>query len=372
MRSTAIDRRSFLTLLSAAAVFPAGDAGATARDAADEALFVGARIAGGDAQVAVIDEHGRDRLVLPVEARRHAFAVDAPRRRAVAFCRSPGRHAVGFDIDGKAEPVAITTPADRHFFGHGTFTPDGRLMLASECDFSAGRGVTGVYDVEAGYRRIAEFDSGGVGPHEIVMLADGRTLCVANGGILTHPDYPRMKLNLTSMKPNLAYVDTATGEVVERVELDPALHQLSIRHVVADAAGAVWFGCQWEGPEDVRPPLVGRHVRGRKPELFAAPQATLRAMRGYVGAVAVDTSGGIVAASSPMGGVVVFWDAATGRWLGEQQIADCSAIAPLSTGRVLAGGGRGRLAALAPGKEATLVAAGGGRPMWDNHIRRVG
>ncbi len=367
MLSTAIDRRTFLALLGSAAVVPAG-----AAEAAGEELFVGARIAGDRAEVAVFDATGHDRLVLPVESRRHSFAIDAPRRRAVAFGRAPGRHAIAFDIDGGEEPVAVMAPHDRHFFGHGAFTPDGRLMLASECDFAAGRGVTGVYDTGAGFRRIGEFDSGGIGPHEIALLPDGRTLVVANGGILTHPDYPRMKLNLGSMKPNLAYVDVETGEVVESVALEKSLSQLSIRHVAADSAGTVWFGCQWEGAGDEQPALVGRHRRGREPELIGAPAETLRAMRGYVGAIATDAGGGIVAASSPMGGVVAFWDASSGRALGMQAIDDCSAIAPLAAGRVMAGSGRGRLAGIGPKEETTLIAPGDGRPFWDNHIRRMG
>jgi hypothetical protein len=76
-----IDRRTFLALLGATA-FPA-----TPQAAEGEPLFLGARMAAGAYQVAVIDERGRDRLVLQVEARGHSFAIDAPRRRAVAFAR---------------------------------------------------------------------------------------------------------------------------------------------------------------------------------------------------------------------------------------------------------------------------------------------
>jgi len=30
--------------------------------------------------------------------------------------------------------------------------------------------------------------------------------------------------------------------------LPPELHRLSIRHLVLDGTGAVWFGCQYMGP----------------------------------------------------------------------------------------------------------------------------
>ena len=36
-----------------------------------------------------------------------------------------------------------------------------------------------------GYKKIAEFDSYGIGPHELIMHPDGETLVIANGGIKT-------------------------------------------------------------------------------------------------------------------------------------------------------------------------------------------
>jgi hypothetical protein len=359
-----IDRRTFLGLLGMAVVAPADAAG-------EEALWLGARLAaGGGFEVAVIDERGRDRLVLPLEARGHSFAIDAPRRRAVAFARSPGRFAVAFGVDGREPPVAIAAAPGRHFFGHGEFTQDGRLMLASESDYEAGAGVTGIYDVAAGYRRIGEFATAGIGPHEVVLMPDGATLCVANGGILTHPDYERLKLNLDTMKPSIAYLDVATGEVVEQVFLADELHQLSIRHMALDAAGDVWFGCQWEGEAAERPPLVGRHRRGREPELFPGPAATLRTLDNYIGALAVDAGGAVVATSSPRGGIVAFWDAATGRHLGDRVLADGCGVAPMGQGAVLASSGRGALSELSADGEREIVAERPA-PAWDNHLRRV-
>jgi hypothetical protein len=365
MRLMEIDRRTFLALLGASVFQPALALGA------GEAVFLGARMKGGGYEVAVIDAAGRDRLVLPVEARGHSFAIDAPRRQAVAFARSPGRYAVAFDVDGKTKPQPIAALPDRHFFGHGIFTPDGRLMLASESDYEAARGVTGIYDATDGFRRIGEFPSGGIGPHEIVLMPDGRTVCVANGGILTHPDYDRLKLNVETMKPSLAYVDIESREIVEQVTLAPELHQLSIRHLTIDAAGAVWFGCQYEGDPLDRPPLVGRHRRGKEPELFPGPTETLRSLDNYIGSMAIDLSGEILATSSPRGGLIAFWDTATGRCIGQQKLADGCGVAPFEPGKVLATSGRGSIDVLGPSTPDGSPLAADGSIGWDNHLRRL-
>ena len=208
-------------------------------------------------------------------------------------------------------------------------------------------------------------------PHEAVLLGDGRTLCVANGGILTHPDYDGVKLNIATMKPSLAYIDIETGDLVEKAELAPDLHRLSIRHLAMDAAGDVWFGCQYQGDPADRPPLVGRHRRGREIELFPGPQETLRAFRNYVGSVAVDGPGEVLATSSPHGGVIAFWDTATGRCLGTRELADGCGIAPLARNELLATSGRGAIVEAGAGSSSVVLPAGGDRPAWDNHLRRV-
>lgn len=366
MRSTAIDRRTFLALAGAAALAP------DAALAGEDALFLGARLNGAGFEAAVIDARGRDRLVLQLPARGHSFAIDAARRRAVAFARSPGRYAVAFPLAGAEEPVAIAAAEDRHFYGHGIFTADGRLMLATENDYDGARGVTGIYDATGGFRRIGEFPTGGIEPHEALLMPDGRTLCVANGGIQTHPDYERVKLNLATMQPSIAYIDIATGDIAEQAKLPGALHQVSIRHMAIDAAGHVWFGCQYQGDPSDRPALVGRHRRGREIEMFSGPPEILRQLDNYVGSVSVDISGTVLATSSPRGGVIAYWDTATGRSLGARHLADGCGIAALRQTHFLATSGRGAIVETGPDREAAgLVAEGGDVPAWDNHLRRL-
>jgi hypothetical protein len=66
--------------------------------------------------------------------------------------------------------------------------------------FRKGEGVIGVWDVDNNYRRGNKFKSCGIGPHELIMPDDGRTLAVANGGMLTHPDTGLRKLNICRIR----------------------------------------------------------------------------------------------------------------------------------------------------------------------------
>ena len=87
---------------------------------------------------------------------------------------------------------------------------------------SGARGVIGVRDATAGYRQIGEFSAHGLEPHDIALLADGRTMVIANGGIQTHPDSGDDELNIPDMQPSLVYVDVETGELLEEQRLAPA------------------------------------------------------------------------------------------------------------------------------------------------------
>lgn len=378
MRSMGIDRRRFLTLLAAYGASPlvAQAAGVNARSmdtGQRHPLYLSARKHGGRYEAVVINEQGLDRLVVPMPDRGHSFAIDADRGRAVVFGRQPGFFAVAFDLAGKRPPQALPVAQDRHFFGHGVFSPDGKFMVATENNYEEGQGVLGVYDATEGgaYRRIGEFSTGGIGPHEVVLMPDGRTLCVANGGILTHPDYGKLELNPDSMKPSLAYIDLHSGDLLEQVYLAPALNRLSIRHLVIDASGAVWFGCQYTGPAQDRPPLVGRHRRGAQPDLFAGPDETLRGLKNYVGSLALSADGALIATSSPVGGKVAFWDVVTGNCVGDADVFDGCGVAPTADKGFIVSSGQGILVEAQPAGDNLQIRASLSGLAWDNHLRRI-
>ena len=175
--------------------------------------------------------------------------------------------------DGRA-PTWFNAKADRHFFGHGVFSADGKLLYTTENDYAHAQGIIGIRDATDGYRQIGEFSARGMEPHDVQLLADGRTMVIANGGIKTHPDSGADELNLPDMKPSLVYVDLATGDLLEEQSLAADLHQLSIRHLALAANDTVVFGCQYRGPEENTPPLLGFHRRGEQPVIVPAPDET--------------------------------------------------------------------------------------------------
>lgn len=258
MRQIGPSRRTFLAGLGATVLpFKSGEADASA------ACVACCRRHDGTYAAAILSEDGDVLSAFDLDGRGHAAAVRKDPATAVVFARRPGRFAVVIDVDRRRALQAVAPPANRRFAGHGFFSADGRLLFAAENDFGGERGVLGIYDATDGYSRLGEFDTHGIGPHEALLLADGRTIAVANGGILTHPDYPRQKLNLATMARSLTLLDAASGDLLAKATLPPAMHQLCIRHMAEVAPGTLWFGAQHEGPRTIVPPLVGRFERDR-------------------------------------------------------------------------------------------------------------
>ena len=92
----------------------------------------------------------------------------------------------------------------------------------------------------------------------MALMPDGRTLAIANGGIETHPDFGRAKLNLSTMKPSLVFVDRISGDLLEQHFLPAEFISYRSATWTSTQSGTVWFGCQYEGPTTDRPLLVGK------------------------------------------------------------------------------------------------------------------
>lgn len=322
----------------------------------------------------VADANGRILRQVDLPARGHGFAVRPDGKTAVVLARRPGTFAAAFAIDGEGDGPAqvFHAPAGRHFQGHAVFESKGRHLFTTENDFDNARGCIGVYDAADGFKRVAELPSHGIGCHELVLMPDGQTAAVANGGILTHPDSGRAKLNLGTMRPNLAYVDLRSGKLQDTIGYpDDRRHKLSIRHLAAFDDGRVVFACQDQGPAADGLTLVGQHRPGSgRIEDLEAPEATILNLNGYCGSVAVDRGGKLAAVSAPRGNRVLFWNTLTGDLAGSVAIADgCGLAAGPAKGSFVLTSGMGAFVVGGPDLP-TPAASEDGAP-WDNHLLAV-
>jgi hypothetical protein len=368
----AIDRRSMLAGalgVAGAALLPGRGRG----DTLPELYAATRRSASGDYSAAIFDASGQDVNAIGLPSRGHDITVCPVTRRCVAFARRPGNFAVAFSTDRAAPPMRFTTPPDRHFYGHGVFSPDGRLLFATENAFAEGQGSIGVYDATGGFKRIGEFSAYGIDPHDIALLGDGRTLVLANGGLATHPDFGdgRAPLDLAAMQASLSYVDLRTGDLVETHTLPGELRMTSLRHLDKGVGDHVVIGCQTplteDGPEL---PLIVRHRLGEALAPVELGDVLQAALNSYVSSVAIDAAGEVAAVTSSKGNIVVFVDVRSGRPLGSRHLSDVSGVAAgRGAGEFLLTTGFGDVVS-----GVSLASATGSHAapwMWDNHAVRL-
>lgn len=346
------DRRAFLAGMLATGLAPRGSWASLG-----EPIYLSAaKTSEGTYVICGLTQAGEISFQQPLPARGHAAAAHPHRAEAVTFARRPGTYGIVMDCITGHEIARLQAPASRHFYGHGAFSADGALLFTTENDFDAGRGVIGIWDVQRGYERVGDVSSGGVGPHDIKLMPNEATLVVANGGIETHPDTGRAKLNIPTMRANLSYLNF-DGRLLDQMELEPAHQKNSIRHLAVDAKGRVAFAMQWQGDLGDDLPLLGVHDRQLgQTHLFDA--ASTRKMNGYLGSVTMTADGSRIAVTSPRSGLLqLFQDMQLTQ---EVSLADVCGVAPSPEGFMITTG---------DGVTATLGGHSTKHSLaWDNHL----
>ena len=309
---------------------------------------------------------GQTRFMAEVPERCHGGCLRPASQQAVVFARRPGTRM--HVIDGARRQLAHTIAAGDgyHFYGHGVFDLSGRYLYVTANRLIDSAGLVRVYDAADNYTHVRDMPLNGIGPHELRLMPDGETLVIGLGGIETHPDYGRVKLNLDSMAPALMLIDRHSGEVLARHE--PSHHQLSCRHLDVAADGTVIAGYQFEGPEWETHPLICRlDPQGHFSEL-ALPDEVTASLQQYTASVAFSrVSAQHVLVTAPRGNQVLLLDARQGQLVASLALVDAAGARCDGQGGFLVSSGQGGLYRITPEREAPeqLVSLAF---RWDNHL----
>lgn len=350
-------RRTLLKGLAAAAILPVrGWAAVGAPD-----WVAAAKLGDGSHALHGIDAAGAITFAVPPPDRGHAAAAHPYRAEVVAFARRPGTFGLVIDCRNGRVIRQLSPPPGRQFNGHGAFSADGTRLYTSEVVAEGSAGRVGVWHVRDGYQRLGEWDSRGIGPHELRLMADGK-LVIANGGIETDPS-DRTPLNLDRMQPNLTILD-AEGAAISIRSFGPALQQNSIRHLALLADG-VAFAMQWQGDQADAVPLLGIAAADAPLAAHAAGPEDAFAMKGYAGSIAA--TGSMIAVTSPVGGIAMIHDQLGGHLASLRRADICGVAARDDASFALTDGGGAVWAADPEGLR--LLAR---HPLsWDNHLVRI-
>lgn len=236
--------------------------------------------------------------------------------QVIMMSRRPGLQGVVFNVKKMAIVNTFDCKAEHHFQGHSCFSSDGKFLYSTESSISTGAGKISVRETTT-FKQVAEFESYGIGPHQIELMPDRETLVIANGGLLTHPDSGREILNLSTMDSSLVYVNRHTGNLISQHRLtqeifddDFDMSKASIRHLDVAADGIVVMGLQVQRkamPSDELVPLAVIH-KNNQLQLLTAPNNLTRQLNDYMGSVKINNKTRTVGYTSPRGNLAVFWN----------------------------------------------------------------
>jgi uncharacterized protein len=228
----------------------------------------------------------------------HGVAVDPARPWEAAVFEKKGPGACRVDLRDGTLLEPIRTASNRHFYGHGAYSADGSLLYATESVLDDGqRGVLVVRDART-LAELGEVPTYGTAPHDCHLLADGKTMLVANGG---------GRIGQGAL-PSVSYVDVASEALVDRVEL---VHErFNAGHVAITAAGDLAVvSAPREGLPDLHRQLgaVTLVKKGVPALTIERPQTVTERMLGEALSVAIHEPSGVVVATHPDGNMVSLW-----------------------------------------------------------------
>jgi hypothetical protein len=329
-------------------------------------LLTAARIEGIDAGALICDE-GICTFALP--ARAHAPILLRDASTALLVGRRPGTFAAVIDLDSLEAPARLFNPIAGHrFAGHAA--AHGEALFTTEIDASTGDGLVVLRDAGTFAPR-AHF-AVGIEPHDVLLARGGEVLIVAVGGIARAADVRGPAINAGRIESAIVELDPRSGVVLKRHVLPADMSSLSMRHLALARDGeTVAFGMQDQDRSRARP-VMGLLRSGRGIDLLPLPRQDEGALRSYIGSVAIDASGTVVAATSPKGGMVGSWSLSDGRWLGSFKLGDvCGLAADSRPGEFWATSGHGDVVQIIAGEAGLAAAAQWRAPAaFDNHLLR--
>ena len=322
---------------------------------------------------------------VPLPARGHdVLAIKSKPGHALVFARRPGNFILEVDFTQGEIVQQIQSSSNQHFYGHGVLVDDDKTLVSTENDYQQGKGLIVLRELKS-QKIIEQYDSGGIGPHQIAVMptlttsvthsgmhtahnADNIRLVIANGGIKTHPAHARQKLNIATMEPNLAYLELVNGKIIDSFSLENK--QLSIRHLDVSEQGKVIAGLQYQGASTDQVPLVISHHGEDKLQFLHAQQDVWQSMKHYTASVCINNANNSVAISCPKANLITYWDLQRDEFISSYRLKDNAGLAMIGDS-MIASTGRGVITQQFDPYQAFIMKAKMNELHWDNHMSTV-
>ena len=232
---------------------------------------------------------------IPMNFFGHGIVPDPANPELVSVFEKRGRGACEIDLKKSTVTRTIETAANREFYGHGAYSPDGSLLYCTETIVEGDyKGLIAVRDAKT-HNYLGEFPSFGSSPHDCRLIDNGKTMVVTNGGGA-----------LDGTVPNVSYIDVATESLIETVEFDTAQVNAGHLDITSDGKLAVVSAQRTGLPVKS---LGGISIRqGEILHTLTEPEKLIERLYDESLSVCINEKNGIVGATTPEGHLLTFWN----------------------------------------------------------------
>lgn len=241
----------------------------------------------------------------------HGFAPNPVDPRRGVWFEKLGPGCCLVDMVDKRVERAIVATKGRHFYGHGAYAKDGSKLYSVESHLETFDGAIVVRDGKT-FEPLGEFPSAGLRPHDCLLIDDGKTLAITNGGSL---DGDTAEHGL----PNVAFIDIDSTKVLERLTFDTP--RINAGHLaITDSRDVVCISAPREGLP--RNALGGVTMRtGKGPfTTMKEPAAVTARMHGEALSTSVHEATGVVGVTHPDGNMITFWNLKTKKLIKKMEL----------------------------------------------------
>lgn len=232
----------------------------------------------------------------------HGIVPDPVNPQLVSVFEKRGKGACEIDLKQGAVTRTIETGDNREFYGHGAYSPDGKLLYCTETivedDY---KGLIAVRDAKT-HKLIGEFPSFGSSPHDCHLIDDGNTMVVTNGGG-----------KLDGAAPNVSYIDISSESLIETLVFDAA--HVNAGHLDITSTGKLAVVSAQRTGLPLKSPGGISIRQGNILHTLNEPAQLIERLNDESLSVCINEKNGIVGATTPEGHLLTFWNIDDGRLL---------------------------------------------------------
>ncbi|MBK9975198.1 MAG: DUF1513 domain-containing protein [Planctomycetes bacterium] len=249
------------------------------------------------------------RLLLDIGFLVHGVIPNPKKPERVIVFQKKGKGGAEVDLKENKIIARIDPSAGCEFYGHGGYTADASILYATEYDATTYEGRMVVRDANS-YKVLSQFQTFGEWPHDCQFLDQGRTVAVTNGG--GHLE--------GGSKPNVCYIDVASGKLIEKIEFENP--RINAGHLFVTPSGdlAVLHAMREGLDTKEAPGALSLRKKGGSLQTMVDPADITTAMKGETLSHSWYAKDNVIGVTNPFGDLVTFWSLTDQKYVSKRKI----------------------------------------------------